>query len=75
MAVVLGLGLFTGGFVPVLVFGVAVGNVLQGAPFRLDGDLRSFYEGNLLGLFTPFTLIAACCRWPCWCCTARPGCR
>lgn len=50
-------GLFVGGFVPALVFGVAVGNVLLGAPFRLDGDLRSFYEGSLLGLFTPFSLI------------------
>ena len=49
--------LFVGGFVPALVFGVAVGNVLAGAPFRLDGDLRSFYEGSLLGLFTPFTVI------------------
>lgn len=49
--------LFIGGFVPALVFGVAVGNVLLGAPFRLDGDLRSFYEGSLLGLFTPFSLI------------------
>ena len=51
-------GLFIGGFVPALVFGVAVGNVLLGAPFRLDSDLRSFYEGSLLGLFTPFSLIA-----------------
>ena len=50
--------LFVGGFVPALVFGVAVGNVLLGAPFRLDSDLRSFYEGTLLGLFTPFSLIA-----------------
>lgn len=50
--------LFLGGFVPALVFGVAVGNVLLGAPFRLDSDLRSFYEGTLLGLFTPFSLVA-----------------
>jgi len=49
--------LFVGGFVPALVFGVAVGNVLLGAPFRLDSDLRAFYEGDLLGLFTPFSLI------------------
>ena len=49
--------LFIGGFVPSLVFGVAVGNVLLGAPFRLDSNLRSFYEGHLLGLFTPFSLI------------------
>lgn len=50
--------LFVGGFVPALVFGVAVGNVLQGVPFRLDSDLRSFYEGSLLGLFSPFALLA-----------------
>jgi cytochrome d ubiquinol oxidase subunit II len=49
--------LFVGGFVPALVFGVAVGNVLLGAPFRFDSDLRSTYEGTLLGLFTPFSLI------------------
>lgn len=49
--------LFVGGFAPALVFGVAVGNVLQGAPFRLDGDLRAHYLGDLFGLFTPFTLL------------------
>ncbi|PZQ53522.1 MAG: cytochrome d ubiquinol oxidase subunit II [Novosphingobium pentaromativorans] len=49
--------LFVGGFVPALVFGVAVGNVLQGVPFRLDSDMRSFYEGTLLGLFSPFALL------------------
>ncbi|MES1201948.1 MAG: cytochrome d ubiquinol oxidase subunit II [Pseudomonadota bacterium] len=49
--------LFAGGFIPALVFGVAVGNVLQGAPFRLDGDLRTTYEGAFFGLFTPFTLL------------------
>jgi cytochrome d ubiquinol oxidase subunit II len=47
--------LFIGGFTPALVFGVAVGNALQGVPFRLDGDLRAHYEGAFLGLFTPFT--------------------
>ena len=51
------LALFAGGLVPALVFGVAVGNVLLGAPFRLDGDLRAMYEGSLLGLFTPFSLL------------------
>lgn len=49
--------LFTGGLVPALVFGVAVGNVLKGIPFRLDSDLRTFYDGTLIGLFTPFTLL------------------
>ena len=52
------IALFVGGFVPALVFGVAVGNVLTGIPFRLDTDLRSFYEGSLLGLFHPFSLVA-----------------
>jgi cytochrome d ubiquinol oxidase subunit II len=50
--------LFVGGFVPALVFGVAVGNVLTGLPFRLDSDLRSFYGGSLLSLFHPFSLLA-----------------
>ncbi|MET4897418.1 cytochrome d ubiquinol oxidase subunit II [Sphingomonadaceae bacterium jetA1] len=50
--------LFVGGLVPALVFGVAVGNVLTGAPFRLDGDLRVFYDGSFLALFSPFALVA-----------------
>jgi cytochrome d ubiquinol oxidase subunit II len=49
--------LFIGGFVPALIFGVAVGNVLQGVPFRFDQDLRVFYEGSLLGLLNPFALL------------------
>lgn len=49
--------LFVGGFVPALVFGVAVGNVLYGVPFRLDSDLRTFYDGSLIGLFHPFALL------------------
>jgi cytochrome d ubiquinol oxidase subunit II len=49
--------LFVGGFVPALVFGVAVGNVLEGIPFRLDSDLRAFYEGSFFALFSPFALL------------------
>lgn len=49
--------LFIGGFVPALVFGVAVGNAMLGVPFRFDGFLRPFYEGSLWGLFTPFALL------------------
>ncbi|PZQ19204.1 MAG: cytochrome d ubiquinol oxidase subunit II [Ancylobacter novellus] len=48
--------LFVGGFVPALIFGVAVGNALQGVPFRFDEDLRMIYEGDLLGLLNPFAL-------------------
>ncbi|APX68619.1 MULTISPECIES: cytochrome d ubiquinol oxidase subunit II [unclassified Brucella] len=49
--------LFIGGFVPALIFGVAVGNVLQGVPFRLNGDLQIFYEGSFFGLLNPFALL------------------
>ena len=49
--------LFVGGFVPSLIFGVAVGNVLLGAPFRLDDTMRSSYTGNFFGLLTPFALL------------------
>ncbi|MEX5727372.1 cytochrome d ubiquinol oxidase subunit II [Rhodovulum iodosum] len=50
--------LFVGGFVPALVFGVAVGNVLQGVPFYLTEDLMPMYEGNLFGLLNPYALLA-----------------
>ena len=51
-------GLFVGGFVPAVVFGVAVGNVFLGAPFRFDDTLRATYEGNFFGLLTPFALLS-----------------
>jgi cytochrome d ubiquinol oxidase subunit II len=51
--------LFVGGLVPALVMGVAVGNVLQGVPFHLDGDLRIFYDGTtLFELLNPYGLLA-----------------
>ena len=51
--------LFVGGFVPTLIMGVAVGNVLQGVPFRLGSDLRIFYDGTtLFELLNPFALLA-----------------
>lgn len=53
--------LFTGGAVPALIFGVAVGNALQGVPFELTPDLMIRYEGpvllKLLGLLNPFALL------------------
>ena len=50
--------LFVGGAVPALIFGVAVGNVLQGVPFRLTDDLFSLYEGSFFALLNPFALLA-----------------
>ena len=50
--------LFAGGLVPSVVFGVAFGNLLQGVPFRIDSDLRIFYEGSgLFELLNPFGLL------------------
>ena len=40
--------LFVGGFVPALIFGVAMGNVLQGVPFHFDKALRISYDGTTL---------------------------
>ncbi len=49
--------LFIGGFVPSLIFGVAVGNVLQGVPFRFDEDMRIYYEGSFFALLNPYALL------------------
>ncbi|MBW7851491.1 MAG: cytochrome d ubiquinol oxidase subunit II [Rhodospirillales bacterium] len=50
--------LFTAGFVPTLVFGVAFGNLLQGVPFHFDDELRVTYTGDfLLHLLNPFALL------------------
>lgn len=48
--------LFIGGAVPALIFGVAIGNVLQGVPFHFTDDLRPIYEGNLFGLLNPLAI-------------------
>ncbi|MFP1679213.1 cytochrome d ubiquinol oxidase subunit II [Alloalcanivorax sp. C16-2] len=45
------------GVVPALIFGVAVGNVLQGVPFHFDSDLRPFYTGSFFALLNPFALL------------------
>lgn len=49
--------LFIGGAVPSLIFGVAVGNVLLGAPFHFDDTMRAFYTGNFFQLLMPFALL------------------
>ncbi len=51
-------GLFAGGAVPALVFGVAFGNLLQGVPFYFDEFLRSYYTGSFWELLNPFALLA-----------------
>jgi cytochrome d ubiquinol oxidase subunit II len=51
-------GLFVGGLVPSLVFGVAFGNLLLGVPFQFDADLRVTYYGSFWQLLNPFGLLA-----------------
>lgn len=51
------LGIFIAGFVPTLVFGIALGNVLQGIPFYYDTSLQSYYTGTLFELFNPFAIL------------------
>lgn len=54
--------LFVSGAAPALLFGVAVGNVIQGVPFRFTDDLHTIYEGawytKFIGLLDPFSLLA-----------------
>jgi cytochrome bd ubiquinol oxidase subunit II len=45
------------GAVPTLIFGVAIGNLFLGVPFRYDDNLRMSYEGGLIGLLRPFPLL------------------
>ena len=51
-------GLFAGGFVPALIFGVAFGNLLQGVPFSFDDFMRVTYTGSFWQLLNPFGLLA-----------------
>ncbi|MGO4909708.1 cytochrome d ubiquinol oxidase subunit II [Pseudorhodobacter sp. W20_MBD10_FR17] len=54
--------LFASGAIPALLFGVAVGNVIQGVPFHFTDDLRAIYEGawytKFIGLLDPFSVLA-----------------
>ncbi len=50
-------GLFAGGTVPALVFGVAFGNLLLGVPFQHDEFLRPSYTGSFWALLNPFALL------------------
>ncbi|PJG83481.1 cytochrome d ubiquinol oxidase subunit II [Caviibacterium pharyngocola] len=50
-------GLFIGGFVPSLVFGVAFGNLLQGVPFEFNDLMQVKYTGSFFELLNPFALL------------------
>ncbi len=50
-------GLFIGGFIPPVIFGVAFGNLLQGVPFHFDNNMVSTYDGSFWALLNPFALL------------------
>jgi len=50
--------LFAGGAVPSLVFGVAMGNLIEGVPFSFDSELRATYSFDLFDLLNPFALLS-----------------
>ena len=49
--------LLVSGLVPMLLFGVAFGNVLEGVPFHLSWNMTSYYTGSFLSLFNPFAIL------------------
>ena len=49
--------LFVSGFVPMLVFGAAIGNILRGVPFQFSWNLTSTYTGSFIELFNPFAIL------------------
>src|SRR5271166_2234569 len=49
--------LFVGGAVPALVFGVAMGNLLEGVPFQFDTELRATFAFGFFDLLNPFALL------------------
>ncbi|QIZ77100.1 cytochrome d ubiquinol oxidase subunit II [Ferrimonas lipolytica] len=51
-------GLFIGGFVPPIIFGVAFGNLFQGVPFYYDEWMRNYYDGGFFGLLNPYGLLS-----------------
>ena len=51
-------GLFIGGAIPPIIFGVAFGNLFLGVPFQFDDTLRSTYTGTFWALLNPFALLA-----------------
>ena len=51
-------GLFIGGAVPPIIFGVAFGNLLQGVPFSFNEYLMPTYTGSFWALLNPFALLA-----------------
>jgi cytochrome d ubiquinol oxidase subunit II len=50
--------LFVSGFIPMFVYGAAMGNMLLGVPFHFGWNMQSYYTGSFLSLFNPFAILA-----------------
>ena len=51
-------GLLVSSLLPVFIFGVVFGNLLQGIPFHFDHrTMQEFYTGNFGGLLNPFGIL------------------
>jgi cytochrome d ubiquinol oxidase subunit II len=50
-------GLFIGDIVPLLICGIAFGNLLLGAPFHYDKTMQAEYRSSALSLLNPFALL------------------
>ncbi|MBC3252366.1 cytochrome d ubiquinol oxidase subunit II [Serratia fonticola] len=50
-------GIFIGSAVPPFIFGVIIGNLLQGVPFQIDEWMSVTYNGSVLALFNMFGLL------------------
>lgn len=49
--------LLLSGFLPMLIYGAAMGNALQGFPFHFDERGMSFYTGSFITLLNPFAIL------------------
>lgn len=49
--------LFISGFVPMVVFGAAFGNLFHGVPFYFEWNVTSHYTGSFLALLNPFAIL------------------
>ncbi|HYW02547.1 MAG TPA: cytochrome d ubiquinol oxidase subunit II [Gammaproteobacteria bacterium] len=50
-------GLFISGALPMVIFGAAMGNMLEGVPFHFTWDMVSYYTGSFITLFNPFAIL------------------
>ena len=49
--------LFLSGFLPMVIYGAAIGNMFRGVPFHFSWDMTSYYTGSFISLFNPFAIL------------------